>query len=117
MKKLTPDKILDIYNEAEGTYKEIAKKYKVSASCVSHIKTGERHSDITGASKYGSARRNTPYVNKAKAQAVFDYINDPDKPRTKEEASFFFDLPLYTIRRILKDYTRKYHIRHVTKNN
>lgn len=117
MKRLTEQEVLNIYQDSEGTYKEIGKRHGVSASCVTHIKTGLRHSDITNASEGNNDRRKRKYVNKEKAQAVYDFINDPEEPRTKEEASIYFNLPPYTIRRILVDYVKKYHIRHVKNKN
>lgn len=111
MKKLDAEKVLVIYSDNDGTYKEIAKRYGVSASCVTHIKTGERHSDITGAGDSKNNRRKIKHVGKAQVQAVVDFMKE--EPRTKEDAAIYFSLPLYTIRRILKDYTKKYKIKNV----
>lgn len=113
MRKLSKEIILDIYGDDSGTYRELGKKYGVSASCVTHIKTGERHSDVTGAKEDSNNRRKIKHVNKAKVQAVVDYLNDPDEARTKEDASIYFGLPLYTIRRVLKEYSKKYRIKNV----
>lgn len=110
MGKLTVEQIIAIY-EAVGLYKDVAKGFGVSSSCVTHIKTGLRHGDVTGASDNKNMRKRIPCVTKSQAQAVHDYIKDPEDPKTYEEAALYFDLPKYTVRRIMVDYLKKFKIK------
>lgn len=110
MVRLTKDQILEIY-KAEGLYKDVAKKFKVSASCVTHIKTGLRHSSVTGASNTNNERKREPAVNKVQAQAIYDYLTEEGEVRTQEDASIYFGLPKYTIRRVMGQYIKKFKIR------
>lgn len=110
MGRLSKEDILNIYN-AEGTYKELAKKYGVSTSSITHIKTGHRHAETTGASESKNKRKREPCVTKAQVQAIFDYLKDEDESRTYEEAAVYFRLPKYTIRRVMLEYVKKFKIR------
>ena len=114
MVRLTEEQIKAIYS-AKGVYKEIAKDFGVSSSCVTHIKTGLRHASVTGASSSKNMRKRNPSITKAQAQAVFDYIEDPDSPKTQEEAAVYFSMPKYTVRRIMLNYLKKFKIKNGKK--
>lgn len=106
MGKLNNEEILSIYN-TEGTYKDIAKKFNVSAGCVCHIKTGLRHSDITMANENKNNRRREPNISESQRQAVYDFMVGEDA-KTTEEASIYFGIPIHTVRRIKRLESKKF---------